>query len=100
MTRILDHTESMGGGRHINLSCWYGISVLPGQIDIRLRYEYSSDGADITAAPYIIKRHKAVLDYNGSRKSLKTAIKAFLRDKSGVEEDVAKAMDFIYPMFD
>lgn len=100
MTRILDHTESMGCGRHVNLSCWVGISVPPRKIDIRLRYEYSSDGASITAEPWIVKRHKAVHDYpTESRQSLRNAIDAFLLDTSGVEdEDIRKAMRFLSPL--
>lgn len=74
--RIINHEHRINHGVYADITCW---NIRNGELDVRLRVVVSSDGADVTAAPYDIFRNQKTFPFTGSPAEIRSLIKDFLR---------------------
>lgn len=92
--RILNVEFRLGGGQFVDLTAW---NIRPGELDLRLRLQASSDGADITASFVNVKRLQGVYKWNGKTKTMKQHIKSFLASDAP-DQDMFNAMAQLYDL--
>lgn len=97
--RILNHEHRIDHGVYADITCW---NIRNGELDVRLRVIITSDGADLTAAPYTVLRNQRKFTFNGSPSEIRSHIETFLegdvqhKDIKAYRKAIAYLRSFYY----
>lgn len=85
----------MPNGWMVDLTVWNGIKLLDDEIRLVIRLQMPQ----VNSLTPEIKRHKAVLKWDKSRRDLRKSLRRFLNSPPE-DKDIRKAMLYLYELFD